>query len=431
MTESLRKPIWPPSGKLRPQHRQFPDAYGEQFALHCIGGVSPYGWGLSRFAVADDVLARGIFQVNEMEGRFFSGAPIVLEGSPLARPLPVDRGSVRVSVAVARPSYDAPNVTEDPQDAAAVRYRRVRRGDRTGLRPQLRLLFDDEGGDAYERIALGRVSLRGSRAALDPWFVPPMTRLLPRSAVNAGMREIVAALLARRGALLAAREARPLDLRALPPEGLSPLLLLSAINQALAILDHPDPARHLSPAGLHGIISALLGALEAIEGRVQTPGTFYTHDNPGPSFRPIFERLLELIPEVARDPHMAFPLTRIDAWTFSLALREPEIFRRRVFLVASGADESALATLLPAYAKIGSAERLPMIVNSATRGVPIALEFDPPGSLPSSASHCSFRVDTRSAYWSEILETRSLLVHVPEAPPGLTLMAYVLTAEAR
>jgi type VI secretion system protein ImpJ len=246
-----------------------------------------------------------------------------------------------------------------------------------------------------------------------------------------GMREVVAALHTRRAGLLAAREARPLDLRALPPASISPLLLLSAINQALAVLDHPDPALHLSPLGLHGVLSALLGNLESLDGRTQAVGPFYAHDAPGPSFRPLFERLLSVIPEVAREPHLAFPLTRLDAWTFSMSLRDPELFRRRAYLVAGGADESVLAIILPAYAKIGSAATLPRIVNSATRGVPIALEFDPPPSLPSSARHCSFRVDTRSDYWSEIVESRSLLVHVPEAPPDMTLAIYVLTAEGR
>ncbi len=431
MTPLLRKPIWPPSGKLWPQHRQFPDEYGEQFAVRCIAEIAPHGWGLSRFVLASEALARGVFQVNQLEGRFLSGVPLYLTDQPLSRPLPRDRDSVRVSVALAKPSEDAPNVTEDQRETAAVRYRRVRRGGRSALHPHLRLLFDDEGEDTYERLTLGNVSLLGRHPTPDPWLVPPMLRILPESPVAVGMQEVVAALRTRRASLLAAREARPLDLRALPPASISPLLLLSAINQALAVLDHPDPALHLSPLGLHGVLSALLGNLEALDGRTQTVGPFYAHDAPGPSFRPLLERLLSVIPEVAREPHLAFPLTRLDAWTFSLSLREPELFRRRAYLVAGGADEAALATLLPAYAKVGSATTLPRIVNSATRGVPIALEFDPPPSLPSSARHCSFRVDTRSDYWSEIVESRSLLVHVPEAPPDMTLAIYVLTAEGR
>jgi len=61
MTEVLRKPLWPPSGKLLPQHRQFPDEYGEELAARSIDGVAPHRWGVSRYAVASDALARGVF----------------------------------------------------------------------------------------------------------------------------------------------------------------------------------------------------------------------------------------------------------------------------------------------------------------------------------------------------------------------------------
>jgi predicted component of type VI protein secretion system len=122
-------------------------------------------------------------------------------------------------------------------------------------------------------------------------------------------------------------------------------------------------------------------------------------------------------------------LQRVDRATFSLRLDDPDAFRRGVYLVASGVGEALLAGHLPAYAKMASPQALASLLNTATRGVAIALEFDPPAVLPSSAMHCSFRVDVRSQHWLDALQSQALVVHVPDAPPELNLALYVLRSE--
>jgi type VI secretion system protein ImpJ len=426
-----RKPIWPESGGIPPQHRQFPDAYAEDLTAFTLDAVAPYSWGVSRIDLDESALARGVVRVVTLQGRFASGLPAVLwPQETLERKLVQEHGAscVNVSLGVPRASDDSPNVG-DNVDGGAVRYRRVAFDGASVLRPNLRILFGDEGGALYERLPVARVVLSSGRAELAPWCLPPLLRIYPESHVADAVRQIVASLALRQAHLLAALAARPLDLGAFAPGRAPQLLLLSAINQALALLDHADPWAHLSPQALHEALGELLGSLESMCGRGEGPVPSYVHLDPGPGFRTLVGRLLALIPSVARDPHLAFPLERRDAWTFALTLREPELFRRRAYLVASGADERVLSAHLPAHAKIASAAWLPNLVQSAMRGVPIATEFDPPPSLPSSANHCCFKIDTRSELWTDVIQQGSLMVHVPEAPNGLSLTAYVLPGE--
>lgn len=426
-----RKPIWPESGGIPPQHRQFPDAYAEDLTAFTLNAVVPYSWGVSRIDLDESALARGVLRVVTLEGRFASGLPAVLwPQETLERKLTLGSGAsyINVSLGVPRASDDSPNVG-DHVDGGAVRYRRVAVDGASALRPNLRILFGDEGAVSYERLPIARVLLSTGRAELDPWCVPPLVRMYPGSPVAGAVREVAASLALRQADLLSTLAARPLDMGAFSPARAPQLLLLSATNQALAVLDHADPWAHLSPQALHETLTELLGSLESLRGRSEGPVPSYVHPDPGPGFRTIVERLLAVIPSVARDPHLAFPLERRDAWTFALTLREPELFRRRAYIVASGADERVLSAHLPAHAKIASAAWLPNLVQSAMRGVPIATEFDPPPSLPSSANHCCFKIDTRSELWADVIQQGSLMVHVPEAPNGLSLTAYVLPGE--
>jgi type VI secretion system ImpJ/VasE family protein len=429
MDTSLRKPLWPQSGEILPQARQFSETYAEALVAQSFLMLAGEAWGITHFGIDPTALARGVFRVARLEGRFRSGTPIVIAGEGLERPLPKGRDSVVVWLALAWASSEAPNVSEDAREQAAVRHLRERRKNDTELRPLFKLLYDEEGRGPYERIPVARVSFLARQLTLDPWFLPPMLRVPPASAIGGATEEVIRALRVRQKNLLGTRATRPLDLRALSPASLPSLLLLSTINGALAILDE-GRSRLLTACELHGALTGLLGQLEALDGSRHETDIRYEHEAPGPCFRAVVERLLTVIPAVVREPHLAFPLTR-DGTTFALAIQDPSALAGRVYIAASGADEQTLTRLLSAYAKVASQNQLATLVNTATRGVPVALEFDPPPSLPSSSQTATFRLDTRSHYWTEILETRSLRVHLPPTPSELALTLYVLPRDER
>lgn len=408
------KPVWPESGGIPPQHRQLPDAYAEDLVAASFGIARAEGWGVAELGMHRD--SAGL-RITKLHGRFPSGTPIHLSAPhSLYRELaPPSSGSVLLSVGLAKASPNAPNVVDLPQ-GEAVRHVRVHEH----LEQNLRLLVDDEGGDAFERLPIARMTQDG----FDETFLPPLLRVLSGSWLPGALEAVQAVLGARQAELLKLRAARPLDLSALAPTQVPALLVLSAVQEAQALLRSP-----LALPQLHSVLSELLGTLDAIAGNASAPAP-YVHEAPGPSFRELTSRLLRRVPNVARDPHRAFPLERRDAATFALTLREPELFERKVYLVASGADERSLAARLPLYAKIASAAWLPSIVQQAVQGVAIATEFDAPPSLPSSDGHCCFRVDTRSDMWRDIVEQRSLMVHVPDAPRDLALTAYVFPPSA-
>jgi predicted component of type VI protein secretion system len=405
------KPLWPDSGGVPPQHRQLPDAYAEELVAASFEASVPTGWGVSKLDVERDGT---VIRVSAFEGRFPSGICVFLPpGQTLTRIVPkLGDGVVSLDVGLAKAQVGVPCVAED----VAVRTARHLRA-RGYLQPNLCLLLGDEGGDSFERLPVARF-LHGKP---DKTFSPPLSRIPRRSTVADSVRAVVAALRERQNNLLRSRVARPLNLRTFDSTAAPQLSVLSAINQALAVLGDELP-----PRVLHEVLVDLLGCLNGLLGDL-APIHSYVHEAPGPGYDMLTRRLLEVIPTVARDPHLAFPLERRDQVTFALELRDPDAFRRGVYLVASGADEHLVSALLPAYAKLASSALLPSIVRQAIRGVPIALDFDAPPSLPSSSKHCCFKVDTRSDLWRDVLDQRSLMVHVPDAPRDLALTAYVLT----
>jgi type VI secretion system protein ImpJ len=431
-----RKPLWPESGQLFPQHFQFGDRYVEELLACRLDAVAPYAWGFSDLVVSADALAKGVLRVSRLTARFPSGQTVFVTNgdAPLERlmpPPPPGSASVAVDLGLALSSDEAPNVAEDLETDAAVRHGRMKAsdGERCFLIPRLRLLCDGEGDDRYERMALARVLSRSGRLELDPDLLPPMLRVLDGTFLAEALNTLVDALLGRQAELLEVRNARPLDLVNFHPSHGPQLLLLSAINQALAVLRDPAFSRELTPRTLHAALTELLGALDGLVTPPERAAILpYAHEAPGPNFRSVIDRLLALVPEVAKDPALVFPLQRVNASTFSLKIEDGSVFRRRVYLVAASEDLSVPAQLA-AHAKIASGSTLSSIVQSAIRGVALAAEFDPPPFLPSKATYACFRLDTRGQYWADVLEQRSLLMHVPSAPADLTISLYVLTTD--
>ena len=407
------KPVWPESGGIPPQHRQFPDAYAEDLVAMSFGMTHPEGWGVAELEVERE--ATGV-RITKLQARFPSGTCILLaQGESLHRQVSLSPTGVLLSVGLAKSSPSAPNVIDVPIGEAV---RHVR--EHGHLRANLRLLVDDEGGGAYERLPVARITQDG----FDDSFLPPLLRTPPGSWLAGALQAVRAALGARQAELLISRAARPLDLATLASTQVPQLLVLSALQEAMALLGSTPP-----PCVTHSVLAELLGTLDTIGGG-GTPLPSYAHEAPGASFRALTSRLLRRIPTVARDPHRAFQLERRDPSTFALTLQEPDLFDRKVYLVASGADERTLAARLPLYAKVASAAWLPSLVQQAIQGVAIATEFDAPPSLPSGDGHCCFRVDTRSAMWRDVVDQRSLMVHVPDAPRELALTAYVFPPSA-
>jgi type VI secretion system protein ImpJ len=92
--------------------------------------------------------------------------------------------------------------------------------------------------------------------------------------------------------------------------------------------------------------------------------------------------------------------------------------------VASGAEEAFLRDRIPSLLKMASPSAMPSLIHSALRGVAIAVEFEPAPSIPRRPDVVTYRIDIRDPLWLDVEDRRSILLHVPNAPPTLAFVLY-------
>lgn len=433
----LEKPAAQRRCFLLPQHFEQRDQYLEALLDEWLGVLSPFAWGLAQLSIDAVALSEGVLRVISVIARFPSGELAFLRAgdSPLEVAFPAETLAERpLDVFLGLPDWssEGPNAGEDGAPETATRYRSVAaqpQGRGPTLRPRLRLYVDGEDLPA-DRIRLARVRSTRGDIEIDPDVLPPTLWPLPGTFLPSAIAAIVGALSARQAQLLAARRERPHEPLTFSAEQVPQLLALSTVQQALAALTNPVSRRGAHPRETHRVLSELLGAIEALEGQI-APVPSYIHEAAGPGFSILASRLLAAIPVFARPPHDALPFVRRDVHTFVLKLPDPALLRRRVHLVLIGAERAHLEHGAPSYGKLASEASMPQIVQTAVRGIELAPDFDPPASLPSSAQSACFNLNTRSAYWADVLERGSLVFYLPNAPQGLRVALYVTNDRER
>lgn len=433
MRGDLERPGVPRRLFVLPQHLELRDGYHEARLHENLRMVAPERWGVARLAIGTEAFSRGILRITDLLVRFESGELATL---PLGAP-PLELGvAPQVLAAGARDVWvgmedgsDGPNASVEP--SASTRYVRLgglRADERPVLRPRLRLYLEGRDTLPTDRVRLARIRGVGDGIELDPEVVPPMLWPLGGTWVPRAIATVLGSLTARQEELLAARRERPHEPTTFSATQVPQLFALSRINEAIARLSSATSERGLSLDEVHDVFAELLGTIEATEGRLLSIPT-YRHEDPGPGLRVLLGRLSEKVALFGRLPHDAFLFERKDAQTFRLRLPDVARLRRPLYLVVSGAEPAWLEQNVPAYAKLASDVGLERIRQTATRGVELAFDFDPPSSLPTGDS-ATFRMNVRSDHWRDVEAQRSLAFYLPNASATLKVTLYVLRPPA-
>ena len=405
-----------------PEHLQWHDAYGEDLVAAMMQSLAEYAWGVSELMV--DVNA-GVLHVSRVVARLQSGIEIERcrpdEGLMRALGPEFDgRAEMDVYLGIARVAPNAPNVTDDPTMRNAPRFVRTEENE---LAPLVRILFDDEDSDS-ERIPIARVVRKGSAVTISPWHLPPMLRIPVGSALLPKLDALTEVMKARQSRLLSSRGNG--DGR-FEEERLSQLDLLSSLSATLA--EFPRLRQHGAPEPLFRCLVDLLGAIEDLDPLSRDFVTdselpIYVHDDPGPGFRDLLDRLTALVPKVARDRHLEIPLRRSEQTVFRATAPNARAFKQRVFLVASGAGLFWSNANVPAYAKVAAEEHLRALVERSLPGVLVGVAFDAPPFIPNGPLDACFAFDQNSTIWKQIEAARTLSVYLPNAPDEFELTLY-------
>jgi type VI secretion system protein ImpJ len=237
------------------------------------------------------------------------------------------------------------------------------------------------------------------------------------------LERLVSAMQQRRAELLQLRADHPFRLAEAPAAELPTLHLLALIQRYLPLLREQSVRPSVPPKELYGLLVALHGSLSAagVEERVPPP---YEHERLADSLPRLFREIQTLVDELARDRTTALPFERVDGSTFRLTFDRAALVGKRPFLVATGADEAFLRDRIPSLLKMASPSAMPPLLQSALRGVSIAVEFEPAYSIPRRADLVTYRLDVRDPLWLDIEDRGTVLLYVPQAAATLSFVLY-------
>jgi predicted component of type VI protein secretion system len=226
----------------------------------------------------------------------------------------------------------------------------------------------------------------------------------------------------RKRELLQLRADHPFRIADVQAAELPGLRLLALIQRYLPLLREQAARPSVPPRELYGVVVGLHGALSVSDTDERLPP--YEHEKLADSLPKLFREIQTLIDELARDRTTTLPFERVDASTFRLNFEREALVGKRPFLVASGADAAFLRDRIPSLLKMASPSAMPSLLQSALRGVGIAVEFEPSYAIPRRADVVTYRLDVRDPLWLDIEDRRSVLLHVPQAAPTLSFVLY-------
>jgi type VI secretion system protein ImpJ len=413
----MNKPYWPRTMQLRAAHLHTQGAYVEQLL-----GARTRAYGITDLELAPG--SQGDLVVQRLEALFPSG--VVVRGGPLRRLVPPrGDGAVDVYVGLPRAILRGPNVSLQGGPARSTRFAAPAPKDAADLpamHARAEILFEGERLEGFELLRLGRVRCFGKSVRLEADVFPTALCVRASSALHEELRSLLRVCERRCDELARYRADHPLRLGAVAASELPSLQLAVLLHQHLPLLADVAARRVAHPHELYRRIVALYGALSAFGAPEIAPP--YDHDDQGPAFHWLFERITRLVETAARDKTTILPFGRVDATRFRLPFDRGVLAGKRPLLVLRGAEEDFLREKVPTLLKMASTAAIKPLLNSSIRGVAVAVEFEPPEAVPRQEGVVAYRIDTRDKLWQDIEDRQHIELQLVGAPPSLEAFLY-------
>ncbi|MCL2724723.1 MAG: type VI secretion system baseplate subunit TssK [Polyangiaceae bacterium] len=425
------KPYWPRTLLLQPVHLQARDTYIEDMLTRRLETLMPHDYGVIATEIDDKALEEGQLIVRALEAILPSGLGIeVSPEAPLVRDISTALGtttpSIDVFVGVPKLVLRGLNVSPDDGMARSVRYTAKSDGDMPWLLPKVALLLASEVSDPWECLRIGRLERTGGPLRMERSFSRTPLRVQAADGLQAGIKQLLNAVEERRSELVTARKDFPLNFMSASLEHLPHVQLLVALHRFFPLLKELSVRRTAHPYELYEVLATLYGTLRVFDSNAEEPPA-YAHETPGTVFPWLFEHLVTLVREAARDDTTMLPFEKVDEVSFRLTFPRTFLVGKRPYLVASGADEAYLCGKLPGLLKMASPTVLPQFVNTATQGVAVAVEFEPPAVLPRRNNQAAYRINVRDPLWLDIEDRLQVALRIEGAPSTLRFSLYSVT----
>jgi type VI secretion system protein ImpJ len=439
-----RKPVWTEGLFMTPQHLQQSDLYHEALLHNRMSAVLNNAWGVTSVTFDERALSAGQVKVVKCHGYFPDGTPFLIgdrgedqiEARPLEGAFPAAIEALDVFLAIPHVRETHANISLDPAKAGPAQRFVAQATTMADLnsgrneqsiiwaRSNMRLLFGTEPRDAFQTVRVAQlVRDRTGAVVRRKSFIPAILRASASDHLMDGVRSILSALVGKQKSLADGRRLRSDAAVDFQASDTTKFWLLHTCNTFIPTFSHLADHGSLSAEHCYMILGSLIGELCTFSPDGDpTAIPKFNYLELGDVFEPMIKRALEMIAGFVPDSFKVIPLEKREDGMYLGKFEDPQVPRtHELFLEAKGADEATLRERLPRLLKIGSWTQIGYILNSATPGLRVAVEYRPPSAIPVKPGLIYLRVDQSGDYWNDILGSGTIALYQPIDPQKVEL----------
>lgn len=430
----LQPVIWSKGTFLTPQHLQTRDRFVESSLQFRLEGLNFRPWGFLELVINQEALTEGNFAVSRASGLFADGLPFEIpESDPAPAPRPLaplfDADQTSLGIYLALPEYrdHGLNVSVAQKNADARFLSEIVnvRDENSGLaerpvqmaRKNLRFLVEGESREGCNALQVARIQRTSAGTfQLDTQFVPPLLNIAANDYLMGITRRLVEILAAKSSILAGGRRQRSAGLADFSAADIASFWLLYTVNSHFPALRHIHDVSHGHPAGLFRLLASLAGALTTFSLKIQPRDLpLYDHENLGPCFTDLDEKLRELLETVVPSNFVSLPLKLVKPSIYATNIDDDRYLTGTKFYlaVASPMNQADLIKRAPQLIKVCSAAQIEQLVRQALPGMPLIHAAKPPASIPVKLNYQYFSLSQSGVAWETVMKGRSLAAFVP------------------
>lgn len=443
----LQPVLWSKGTFLTPQHLQVQDRFIESLVQFRTQTLHYRPYGFSHLRLDYEALGGGAAALQEASGLFPDGTPFeipVADEAPKARPLAefFQPGQETADIFLALPEYkeNALNISA-PGRGLETRFLAEAtpfRDENSGLtervvqvaRKNLRLLVEGENKQGHSLLRVARVRRTAADTyEFDSAFVPPLLDIRANDTLIRLARRLLEVLSAKSSMLAAMRRQKNQSLAEFTISDIANFWLLYSVNSHLPLLRHLYETKGGHPEELYSMLLSLASVLTTFSLEIlprDLPA--YDHEELGPKFKELEEKLLILLETVVPSNFVSIPLKLVRPSIYGATLDDEKYLKgTRMFLaVTAEAGEADLISKGPQLVKVCSVTHIEHLVRQALPGVPMLHQVSPPSSIPLKLNYQYFSLSQSGLAWEAIERSRNIGVYVPGDFPNPQLELIVL-----
>lgn len=429
--------VWSEGMFLQPQHFQQHDRFIENYIKGRCFGLRPFDWGFYFLTIDQAQLGMGKLTLLSCRGIMPDGTPFHLpedDPLPLSIEIPEDANNELIYLAVPL-SQSGNTEVSDASSTTMARYHldefEVKDSNENSqsksvvqigtLRSSLMLESQERSGFACLGVAKV-VEMRADKTViLDEAFIRP-TLNCQTTPTLLGLIKELRGLLHTRSEALAGRVSEAGRGGAAE---IADFLLLQLVNCYEPLFEHLAGLSGYHPQDLYENTIQLAGELATFTHADKRAPSFsiYRHDDLQKTFEPVMEELRKSLSTVLEQNAIPIPLTKPKYGVYAAKIPDRHLLDSAIFILAAHADVSPdlLRSRFPTQIKIGPAEIIQRLVQSALPGISVVPLPVAPRQIPYHAGFSYFELSKQGELWTGMKKSGGFAIHIAGDFPGLKL----------